>query len=455
MNFSRRDFIKIIGAFSIFGITGCSIGEINAINSKNLQFDENFFLSFEPVDYDYLLEDGTIIDGTGKKPYVGRLAIKNGKIVGIGNFIAGKGGKVINAKGLIVTPGFIDLHTHTENYLLHNGKAEMMLYQGVTTHIGGNCGTFQGSIKNYFGKLNETGINIGLFVGLKNLRLNIVGSKKNLVKSELEEIKKLVRKAMKEGAFGLSVGLQYWPQIYTTTEELIEICKVVSEYGGFYSTHVRNEENSVIPSVEEAIKIGFEAGVPVEYSHIKTAQKPNWGKMPKVLNLLDEAHAKGLDITSDVYGYDFSSLDIGSGRSSISENDMITAMKHPLVMIGSDSGLRINGNATHPRAYGNHPRVIGKYVRDKGVIPLEDCIKKMTFMPAKRLGLNDRGILKIGNAADVTVFDYNSIIDKAERYNPNQYSKGIKHVFVNGRQALKNGEVTGVLAGEKLKHIRV
>jgi N-acyl-D-aspartate/D-glutamate deacylase len=328
----------------------------------------------------------------------------------------------------------------------------MMLYQGVTTHIGGNCGTFQGSIQDYFNKLNNTGINVGLFIGLKNLRLNVAGTKKSLTDTELGEIKNLVGKAMNEGAFGLSVGLQYWPQIYTTTEELIEICRVVSECGGFYSTHIRNEEDYVIPSVEEAIRIGFEADVPVEYSHIKTAQKNNWGKMPRVLKRLDEAHKKGLDITADVYGYEYSSLDIGTGKSSISENDMMTAMKHQLVMMGSDSGLSTNGKASHPRAYGNYPRILGRYIRDKEVISLEKCIKKMTFMPAKRLGLNDRGVLKVGNAADITVFDFNNIIDKAERYAPNRYSKGVEHVFVNGKHALKNGKVTGVLAGQKLKH---
>ncbi|MDK2985358.1 MAG: N-acyl-D-amino-acid deacylase [Clostridia bacterium] len=450
---SRRSFLKGLAALSLLGLSGCA--STYALEEDKMPGQEKFqppVLEVKPVDYDYLLTGGTIVDGTGSEPYQGNIAIKENKIVGIGHFVPGQGGEIIDIEGLTVAPGFIDLHTHTERYLAQNGRAEMMLLQGVTTHIGGNCGTSEDSIGKYFDGLGAIGINIGLFAGLKTIRMNVAGTKDILTKKELEAMKELVAEAMEEGAFGLSVGLQYWPQIYTTTEEVIELCKVVADYGGFYSTHIRNEEDYVIPSVEEAIKIGFEAGVPVEYSHIKTAQRRNWGKMSRVLELVEEAYVKGLDITADVYGYEFSSLDVGQGRSSISEDDMITALKHPLVMVGSDSGLKTNGSASHPRAYGNHPRILGRYVREKEVISLAECIKKMTSQPARRLGLHDRGLLQEGNIADIAVFDFEQIIDKAERYSPNHYSEGIKHVFVNGKQAVKDGQVTGVLAGQVLKH---
>lgn len=450
--FSRREFIKSAAAsMLLLSLSGCTFFDFGKKSRRSNNEEGDLSPFVKEVECDFFLKNGLIHDGTGAKPFYGNIAVKNNKIAGVGRDIANKNGEVIDLDGLITAPGFVDLHTHTEEYFLKNGKGEMILLQGVTTHIGGNCGSSVDSIGDYFNNLGAVGVNFGIFTGLGNIRLQVVGAKADtLSRNELIKMKELVHKGMEEGAFGLSVGLEYWPQIYTTTEELIELCRVVSDYGGFYSTHIRNEEDNVLPAVEEAVKIGMEAGLPVQYSHIKTAQERNWGKMSQVLEILENANAEGLDITADVYGYTFSGHDRDTNRNSICEQDMLQAFKHPLVMVASDAGLQVNGDAVHPRTYGNYPRFLGRYIRNRRVMSMGECIKKMTSMPARRLGLKDRGVLKEGNKADITAFDYMSIIDRAERNNINVLSEGIKHVFVNGRHAVKDGEVTGILAGEKL-----
>lgn len=409
----------------------------------------------EPViiDCDYLLTGGLIFDGRGSEPFTGSVGIKGEEIVALGDFIAVPEAQVIDITGLYIAPGFIDLHTHTENYLRKSGQAEMILLQGVTSHIGGNCGTSVDSIAAYFNDIETkgVGINSGLFVGYKTVRKKYAGTGKT-TPAQLEQIKEELRQGLEAGAFGLSTGLQYWPQSQATTQEIIELCKVLKDYNAFYSTHIRNEEHRVIPSVEEAIKIGFEAGVPVQYSHIKTAQKANWGKMAEVLKMVEEASQAGLDITADVYGYTFSSLDLDSGRYSMSEEDLILALKHPLVMVGSDSWFSDGGKPNHPRTFGNYPRILRKYVREEQILTWGEAIKKMTSMPAKRLGLKDRGILEIGYKADVVVFDPQEITDCSTRQELSILAKGMQYVFVNGKPAVAEGMATGILAGQVLKN---
>lgn len=456
---SRREFIIGLISVSALSMAGCGkmtnliqAAESGAGGEKQ---DERpvSLRTVVPVTCDYVLAGGTIVDGTGGKPFKGDVAIKGDKIVAVGDFVPGSMAQIIDVSGLYVTPGFIDLHTHNELYLLRNGKADMFLLQGITSQIGGNCGTSVMSVGDYFSELGAVGINIGLFSGYKMLRRAVQPvNPHRITPKELEQLIKRLARDMENGAFGLSVGLQYWPQILATTDELVELCRVVGQYGGFYSTHIRNEEDTVIPSVEEAIEIGFKAGVPVQYSHIKTAQTRNWGKMEKVLEMVQAANSDGLDITADVYGYTFSGLDVWSDvKESINEDDMLLALDHPLVMIGSDSGVDTKGKGTHPRSYGSHSRILAKYVRDRGVISLEEAVRKMTSMPAGRLGLQDRGILREGDAADIAVFDLQAINDQATRANPNILATGVKHVFVNGRHAVKDGKVTGELGGVALK----
>ncbi|MEL7565193.1 MAG: D-aminoacylase [Dehalobacterium sp.] len=407
------------------------------------------------VDCDYVLENGLIVDGTGKQGFTGHVGIKGNEIAAVGDFVPSERARRINARGLVVAPGFIDLHTHTENYWLAGGNGEMVLKQGVTTQIGGNCGNSVPSIKEYFQSLQQAAINVGLFVGYKNLRGEVVPAEVDLIgTAELNKMKERLAQGMEEGAFGLSVGLSYYPQFKATKEELIELCKVVKEAGGFYSTHIRNENDNVLTAVEEAIDIGLAASIPVQYSHVKAEGEKNWGKMPQALALMGQAVEKGLDITGDVYPYTYSSLDVAKNNKaeSMSEGDMLLALSHPLLMIGSDSGLSREGQATHPRAYANFSRILSRYTGEGKALSLETAVHKITYMPAKRLGLIDRGIIAMGKKADLAVFNLSGVQELATRDSPNQFSTGMKYVFVNGKLSLEQGKLTGVKAGGPLRH---
>lgn len=453
MKLTRRQFLT--------GVTSAlALGLLNSNRflrhlSASLEEDKNASLLAEDlqftVDCDWVLKNGLIVDGSGRPAFKGNVGVKGDRIVAVGDFSFPDGARIIQAEGLVIAPGFIDLHTHTEDYMLHNGRAEMLLLQGVTTHIGGNCGTSVTSLPAYWESLGPLGINFGLLCGYGTLRQRVLGSSRRATAQEITAMQREVASALEAGAFGLSVGLSYWPQSLATTAELVELCRVVAQYGGFYATHIRSEEDGVLLAVEEAIAIGRQAGVPVQYSHIKTAQRRNWGKMARVLSLLERAREEGLDITADVYVYTFSSLDVGSSRESISEEDMLLALKHPLVMIASDTGLRPDGRASHPRAYGNYPRVLGLFVRERKVLTLEEAIHKMTYLPARRLGLTERGALVPGARADIIAFDPVAISDRSTRENPNILATGVRYVFVNGQLAVKEGIPTGVLAGQALR----
>lgn len=448
---SRRKFIKYgASVLALLPVAGCSFNQsaVHAFASEAELPEINL------IDCDYLIHRGLIVDGTGSEPYIGDIAIKGDSIIKIAKFIAGKNCEVIDARGKIVAPGFIDIHTHTEDYMIHNGKAEMILMQGVTTQIGGNCGTSQLYIGPVLEKLKNMSINFGMFSGYKEIRRSMVGNQNVRINgSNMQKMLDVLEQNMKDGAFGLSIGLEYWPQNFAGTEEIIELASLLSEYGGFYSTHLRSESDKVIEALEEAIEIGFKANVPVQYSHVKAAHKKNWNKMDRILNMLQEAKRSGLDITADVYGYTFSSNDLAAPNyHSMSEENLQMALCHQQVMIGSDSGLRNNGHAIHPRAYGNYPRILGQFVREKQLLKIEEAIHKMTGMPAKRLNLKDRGILKENMKADVVVFDLSQISDQATRQNTNVYSKGVDYVLVNGKISIKNGEYIDSRAGVVLRN---
>ncbi len=451
----RREFIAGLGLGSL-GLLGFLnwdyvYGTVTNITSSG----ENNNTEEELISCDYVLANGLIVDGTGKKCYLGHVGIKGDRIVALGEFTFPEGAQIINAQGLIITPGFIDLHTHTESYWLAGGSGEMVLKQGVTTQIGGNCGTSVPSIENYFQSLPPTPINVGLFVGYKNLRNQVGVTPEELVdESALEIMQENLARGMAEGAFGLSVGLEYYPQHRGTKEEMIALCQVLRERGGFYSTHIRNENHHVIPALKEAIAIGLTAGVPVQYSHVKSSRRENWGKMPQLLSMMKDAASVGLDITGDVYPYTFSSIDVGNDdfTESMSEEDMLLALKDPLIMISSDSGLSKEGVAIHPRAYGNYPRVLAMYTGPGQALTLEQAVHKMTGKPAKRLNLRDRGTIAVDMKADLAVFNLEGIRDLATRDNPNQLSMGIKYVFVNGQMVLEQGKLTGNKGGGPLRY---
>jgi len=405
------------------------------------------------VDCDLVITRGMVIDGSGSRVRIADVAVKGDRIVAVGNITPVSGARVIDGTGLVVAPGFIDVHTHTERYWQNEKSGEMILLQGVTSHIGGNCGSSVPSIKDYFDTLGYAGVNFGLFVGYRQLRQKALGnaSRKALYK-EVKKMQEDLANGLMAGAFGLSVGLSYWPQIFATTEELVDLCLVLKEFGGFYSTHIRCEQDNVLISLEEAIDIGFRSQVPVQYSHVKTAQQRNWGKMGTILTMIEDAVKSGVDITGDAYAYQFSSLDVGSSRESMGPDDMRMALQHPLIMMASDGGLRQGGAAIHPRTYGNYPRVLGRFVREEGLMTFEEAIRKMTSLPARRLGLADRGLLAPGYKADIAVFNAETIIDRALREKPAILATGVKWVLVNGVLAVAEGQATGALAGQALKN---
>jgi len=529
------------------------------------------------LEFDLLIIGGRIIDGTGNPWFKADIGIKNGKIVAMGKLRKIDAKQIISAEDLVVCPGFIDIHSHSDFTLLVNPKAESKIRQGVTTEVIGNCGSsaapLLGELRDritkyyaekynlkidwtymgeYLRKLEENGIavNVATYVGFSNIRIAVLDyENREPTKSELEEMKELTAKSMDEGAIGLSTGLRYDPQSYAKTEEVIEIAKVVAEKGGIYASHIRDEGDRglLLEAIREAIEIGEKAGVPVEISHLKILAKPLWDKCDEMLKMIEEAREHGVDVTADQYPYEASGTSLlawipkwaheggrekllerlmnheirekiknelarvmelrgGPDRALISrfdvdpslegltvkdvaekwnippdeaaiklveiavkeesslgiinfnqsEENIIKIMRKPWVMIATDGyalapyGILAKG-VPHPRSYGTYPRVLGKYVREMKVLTLEDAIRKMTSLPASKLKLHDRGILRPGFWADIVIFDPKEVIDKADYLNPKKYPKGIKFVIVNGEIVIENGEHTEKLSGKVLR----
>ncbi|RLE52034.1 MAG: D-aminoacylase [Candidatus Methanomethylicota archaeon] len=528
------------------------------------------------MEFDTLIIGGKIVDGTGNPWFYADIGIKNGKIVAMGKLRNAEAEQIITAEGLIVCPGFIDIHSHSDYTLLVNPKAESKIRQGVTTEIVGNCGSSAapliGEMKEraveiaelyglkvdwtyvdeYLKKLEENGValNVATLVGFANIRIAVLGyENREPTKYELEEMKALVARSIDEGAVGLSTGLRYDPQSYAKTEEVIEIAKVVAEKGGIYTSHIRDEgdRGRLIEAIKEAIEIGEKAGISVEISHIKILAKPLWGKCDEMLQLIENARARGVEVTADQYPYEASGTSLlawipkwafeggrdkllerllnpetrakikeelarvmelrgGPERALISrfeadptlegltvkqvaekwkippdeaaiklveiatkeksslgiinfnqsEENIVKIMKKPWVMVATDGyALAPYGSLArgvpHPRSYGTYPRVLGVYVRQMKVLRLEEAIRKMTSLPARKVGFMDRGILRPGFWADIVIFDPDKIIDKATYLEPKQYPEGIKFVLVNGELVIEEGEHTGKLPGKVLR----
>lgn len=406
----------------------------------------------EPVNCDWVIDNVMIVDGSGEPGFQGRVAVKGEEIVAVGEFTFSSKVKVIDGQGLVLAPGFIDLHTHTENYVYSGGEMSPFLSQGVTTQIGGNCGRSPKDIEGYFKTIPHLPINYGLLMGYATLRQKVQGRDRSgkTTLAEITKMQKYLEQALKEGAVGFSIGLEYWPQSYATTEEVIALCEVVKETGGFYATHIRNEYDQVLEAVEEAIKIGMKTGVPVQYSHLKAGYSRNWSKFPRILKMLSEAEAAGLDIRADFYDYTFSSTDLGKKpfSPSMSEENIELAALHPLTFFASDSGIYARGWASHPRTYGHIPRILGRLVREKKVLNLETAVAKLTSQPARRLNLKNRGLLKKGYKADLVLFNPETIIDHATREKITLFSEGVRHVWVNGNLAWSEGKLLNASSGQ-------
>jgi len=504
--------------------------------------------SFSQPQFDLLIQNGRIIDGSGNPWYRGDLGIRDGKIAAIGNLDANEAQRVIDAEGLVVAPGFIDVHTHVEDNIRKLPTAENFLFDGVTTIITGNCGGSETDLSKFFEELRASGISLNLatLIGHNSVRRVVMNTaKRDPSPTELAKMEGLVARAMQAGAVGFSTGLIYIPGTYSKTSEVVALAKVAAQHGGVYASHIRNEGDSVLFAIREAIHIGREANMPVEISHFKISSKRLWDHSDETLALVEQARAEGLDVCVDQYPYTASSTNLGvllpawaladgdsaikarlnhpmmrkqiaqemkhfirerAGRNrldyaivarcrwdstmegksiaeinqrmkrkanldneiqtvldmmlkggaamvyhSMYEDDVTRIMQYPNAMIASDAGvIEFGRGAPHPRAYGTNARVLGRYVREKKVLRLEEAIRKMTSLPAQRFHLHERGLLRPGMAADIVVFDPNRVKDRATFDKPHAYAEGFRYVLVNGEVVIEGGNHTGARAGQIL-----
>jgi dihydroorotase/N-acyl-D-amino-acid deacylase len=534
-----------------------------------------------PDSYDVVITGGRIVDGTGAPWFAADLGVRGDRIAAIGNLKAAVAKTRIDAGGLVVAPGFIDLLGQSEFNVLVDGRAASKITQGVTTEVTGegtsiapmNDRLFADmtdayrhfgvtmdwrSLGDYFKRLDERAhpaINLATFVGAGGLRTYVIGKEERpATPAEISRMQGLVAAAMEDGALGVSSSLQYMPDRFASTDELVALASVAAHYGGVYFTHIRSESGLITSALDEAFAVAERAKIPAEIWHLKTAYKPNWGRMPEVLARIESARARGLDITANQYPYtraangldaclplwareggtdrmiarlrnpadrerikremedpaspgwenqwygsgggdgillsavldpalrkyegmtltaigrqmgkdprdavmDLVIADRGNSEvvtSIMREDDVVAALKSPLVSICTDSGAKaedgpLSESKTHPRAFGTFPRILGRYVRDEKVLRLEEAIRKMTSQPAARVHLQDRGILRPGLAADLTVFDPATIRDVATYENPMHYSVGVRYVLVNGRAVVSEGKITGERPGRALK----
>ena len=537
-----------------------------------------FALPLAAEEYDVILRGGTIYDGSGGKPYVGDVAIRGDRIARVGSLGDAQAKAVIDVKGLAVAPGFINMLSWATESLIHDGRGQSDIRQGVTLEVMGEGWSMgplneimkkesveqQGDIKyditwttlgEYLEHLEKRGIspNVASFVGATTVRVHELAYENRPPKpEELQRMRALVRQAMEEGALGVGSSLIYAPAFYAGTDELVALCAEAAPYGGMYISHLRSEGNRFEQAVDELIDIARRARVPAEIYHLKAAGRQNWGKLDTVLQKIEKARAEGVRITTDMYTYtagatgldaamppwvqegglkawkermqdpatrerlkkemstptdEWENLYLAAGPDNtllvafkndklkpltgkslaeiarmrgkspeetamdlvieddsrvgtiyflMSEENVKRQVALPYMSFGSDAeamapeGPFLKSNP-HPRAYGNFARVLGKYVRDEKVIPLEEAVRKLTSLPAENLKIRERGALKEGFFADVAVFDPAKIQDHATFEKPHQYSTGVRHVWVNGVQVLKDGEHTGAKPGRVVR----
>jgi N-acyl-D-amino-acid deacylase len=510
-------------------------------------------------DFDLLIRNGRIVDGTGNPSFVGDVGIRDGKIAALGRLADRKAARTIDAQGLVVAPGFIDIHNHSDDTILEDGNAESMVRQGVTTMIFGEGGSAAPSEKwkdfaSYYTELLRRGIstNIGSYIGSSTVWTRIHGNKAGpLIADELDRMRAVVREAMEQGALGVASSLSGPPGVWIDTRTLIAMCEIAAQHGGIYSTHLRTEGEGVFRAVSEAIEIGQQARIPVDVIHLKIAEHKLWGRMPDLVEMFTKIRAHGQMIEANVYPYRAGQNNLSSiippwaheggskaliarlkdpaqrprlekeilngipgsdwynhytatggwdgmllvtfrnpkykqyqgkrmneviktiGKPPLdvlfellaenegsvptvyfhhAEEDMRYALKQPFVSIGSDgTAVKTEGPLAaghpHPRYYGTFPRVLGRYVREEKLLSLEEAVRKMTSANAAKIRIYDRGLLRPGQWADVTIFNPNTIIDHATFEEPHQYASGIEYVIVNGKPVLERGTHTGARPG--------
>jgi len=498
--------------------------------------------------FDLIIRNGRVIDGAGNPWFSADIGIQGDRIQKIGDLSNASGDEEIDARGLTVTPGFIDPHTHAIRGIFDVPTADSALLQGVTTLTEGNDGSSPFPIDEHYQQITDTRIspNWAVFVGQGTIRNQVIGpDDREATPAELQRMKTMVAEAMEQGALGISTGLFYVPGSFTPTEEIVELSKIAADYGGIYISHMREEASQLLDSVQETIDIGEQAGIPVQMTHHKVIGVENWGQSVESLRMVDEARARGIDITIDQYPYTASQTGItalipqwaqeggrermisridspetrqtvkdaivdkilydrggghprnvfisrnswdrsmegknladlavergmeptpenaadvvfeivkGGGATAvyhaIGPEDVDRIMQHPAAAIGSDGPLGVFGvGAPHPRQYGTFARVLGHYVRERGIISLEEAVRKMTSLTAQRLSIRDRGLLAEGYFADIAVFDANEIADRATFEDPHQYAVGMKYVLVNGELVVADGSHTGSRPGRIL-----
>ena len=528
--------------------------------------------------FDVVIKNGTVYDGSGGEGQTADIALRGDRIAGVGDFQNAQAGLTIDARGLAVAPGFINMLSWSTESLIADGRSQSEIRQGITTEIMGE-GESMGPVNDrvrekmlrdqkdihykiewttlaeYLRYLEARGIscNVASFIGATTIRENVIGFEdKEPTPQQLDEMRALVRQGMEDGALGIGTSLIYPPAFYAKTPELIELCKVAAQYQGKYISHMRSEGNQLLQAVDELIRISREAKIPAEIYHIKAAGKSNWPKLDALLAKIEAAQKEGLKITADMYTYTaagtgldaclppwtedggypalFKRLRDPATRAKIarevktpsdawenlylaagspdkillvgfkseklkpltgktlaqvakmrgkdpidtamdliaedesristvyylmSEENVKKQVRKPWISFGSDEASQapespFTKSNPHPRAYGNFARVLGKYVRDEKVLSMSDAIHRLSGLPATNLGLDHRGFLKEGMFADVVVFDPATITDHATFEKPHQYATGVKHVFVNGVQVIKNGEHTGAKPGRAL-----
>ena len=534
-----------------------------------------------PATFDVRITGGHVVDGTGAPWVLADVGIRGDSIEAIGRLTDRQATLRIDATGLVVAPGFIDMLGQSEFNVLVDGRAASKITQGVTTEITGEGSSIAPmndrlfelakpqyarygipldfhTLGEYFTRLerrSRPAINVGSLVGAGGVRSYVMGDGQRVATpAELETMKALVAQAMEQGALGLGSSLQYVPSRFASTDELVALASVAAKYGGIYITHQRSESAAIMSSLDEVFAIAERAKIPAEVWHLKTAYKANWGRMPEVLRRFDEARARGLDVTANMYPYDRASNGLDAclplwvregglepmlqrlkapslrqriktemadpnvkdwenqwygsggatgvmlstvvepslrqyegktleqigvalgkdprdavmalvvadrGRSDViisimNETDVRTALSHPMMSIGTDSGSRaedgpLSASKSHPRGWGSFPRILAKYVREEKLLTLEDAVRRFSSRPAWRMGITDRGILRPGMKADITIFDRATVRDVSTYDNPAHYSEGIRHVLVNGKAVVKNGTITEERPGQVIR----
>jgi N-acyl-D-amino-acid deacylase len=527
-----------------------------------------------PAPFDLIFAGGRVVDGTGAPWFRADVGIRGDRIGVIGDLSRAPAKRRVDASRLAIAPGFIDMLGQSEYNVLVDNRAASKITQGITTEITGegqsiaplnarmiddmkdvsvhygvtpDWTTLAGYWKA-FERARPT-INLGTFVGAGGVRDLVIGKdERPATREELAAMEDAVARAMEDGAFGLSTSLAYVPDRFASTDEIIALAKVAARYGGTYITHQRDEGDGIDASLDEVFRIAREAGIPAQIYHLKTAGKRNWGRMPAVLERIEQARADGLDVSADIYPWAASSnsldaslplwvreggrekllarlqdpatrarvradfprenpdwndepgsrilitmvlkpdlkkyegktiaeiartekkdpldvlmdlviadrANVGRVTFSMSEDDVRTALAHPLVSMGTDSGARaedgiFSQEKSHPRAWGSAARILGHYVRDEKLLTLEEAVRKMTSLPASRMGLADRGILRPGMAADITAFDPATVRERSTYADPLHYSEGIPFVCVNGQLVVDGGRITEARPGRALK----